>query len=491
MVYHIDPEYLKTLSQDEQDQLVIEYELHEESVRQAEAQRQADEQLRAEAQRQAAEQTRIQAEAERERLMRETISPDVIAEIEISAGEAGRYGFTLPTDYRQSIQDITSKLDTLERAREIEQSYIDAGLDIPRETQEAIKQLKSQSLSPFYDADKNTFNLTGAIKAGVSEQALRDIGIPQIAIVKVKESLQTQDRWLEVDKITGEIVERKRAESQSEYDRQMVEYNQSMKEYESAMADIARQEAAMSTIREKTPNAIGEQGGVFLIDALKGGVSPDTLKAAGFTQEQVDDASKWVVRPLQERAEESALLVFGKPLDKLNPMQYSQAVEHAENVRMYTRETMPPAIATLASMEPITGTLYFWDEMDGGQRAFSVGMDVLAIFGGYLIPKVGGWVGKAVTRTGVADDITRMITNKAEAAAKLIEKADPKMATTIREVIKVQGQYADDLLKADELQTVIKNTDDALKSGQIAKGTTQYQALQNLVKNSADDLSNL
>lgn len=139
---------------------------------------------------------------------------------------------------------------------------------------------------------------------------------------------------------------------------------------------------------------------------------------------------------------------------------------------------------------PVAGTVYLWDRMPTWAKSVSIAGDVLffACLTGvnpvkWVAPKIFERVPKATTI------YKQVIAQNVDEAVKVLGGVDPKLLKPFQGAVKAATSYADDFTRVKALQFAIDQCDDILRSGRLAKGTTQYQAVVDLLAQSTDDLA--
>lgn len=122
-------------------------------------------------------------------------------------------------EYKASLANVQAKVELLDNARAVEQSYQEAGQEITPETQQQLSTMKALALSPFIDLTKGTIDVQTAIKAGATDEQLTALGVPITDVVTARRDLRTEKEarqvGVEVQKIEGE----REAERKQEWER--------------------------------------------------------------------------------------------------------------------------------------------------------------------------------------------------------------------------------------------------------------------------------
>jgi len=139
---------------------------------------------------------------------------------------------------------------------------------------------------------------------------------------------------------------------------------------------------------------------------------------------------------------------------------------------------------------PVAGTVYLWDRMPTWAKSVSIAGDVLffACLTGVnplklVAPRLLQRVPKATTI------YKQVIASNVDEAVKVLGGVDPKLLKPFQGAVKAATSYADDFTRVKALQFTIDQCDDILRSGRLAKGTTQYQAVVDLLAQSTDNLA--
>jgi len=99
--------------------------------------------------------------------------------------------------FEKSLQDVQAKYDTLQRAKEVEQSYKEAKREPDEQTKQAINQMKATALSPaspFVEVspkgEVKLGNVVAAEKVGISTKAFEEIGSTSAQIQQARDLAQ-------------------------------------------------------------------------------------------------------------------------------------------------------------------------------------------------------------------------------------------------------------------------------------------------------------
>lgn len=448
--------------------------------------------------------------------------------------QAARYGLPAPTttELNQEIKKYDSQIQFLKQYQAAEQrikeaervqnipGYVVSQQDLAtaklqlEQNRPIVEAITSKELSPFVSVATGKYpeatsgsyadmvqrlgkegdiriDIRGAVQSGVPDDLLRQAGVKQVQIARAKQNLKTEKEWRKVDVESQKIIEARNAEKQATFMKENTklpdgvymrneELDRLKKEnpelhdilkrlgYKQAQNYIKRQEDAIKTIKKKAPDSITKDG-VYLGVAMAAGVSEDTLVAAGFSREDIK-ASK--PKTTDERFNDIAMVVFGKPYDKLSTKDKMKVGIQAQNIHDFSPDTMPAAVRIAVSMTPVMGTMYFWDEMDTSGKVLSVAGDILFFTAPYIIPRALSTI-KGLTK---ADDIIKVYDQAMEITSKNLKKIAPDLVKPFKAVTAAQSQYADDLLWQSQLETIIKETDEIVKSGAITKGTKFYSS---------------
>jgi hypothetical protein len=385
-------------------------------------------------------------------------------------------------EYRQSGRDLQVKLRTLKNAIAARQSWAQSGRDMPAQVEQQLETIEAVTLgraAPFVDLAAGTVDVAGALSVGVPDSDLRAVGVPQAAIDSTRGILAARrERRVAPGPAAAPVTPMRQLPPE---DRARIAEATTVTEGQ-AIGDGTRLVAvgtsapvALQDYEVRTPSPLVGGDEVVGYDLARyladhpGDVA--TLQQAGFTAEQIAVAEAARPATIQERFDAASQVMFGRPWEELSVTQQAMVGKGAEDIRVYSPATMPTSMRLLTAATPITGTMYFWEQMSPGQRALSVGMDVLAIFGGWLIPKALRGVGGALKGSSVADDVARNVARYNRIVASGLREVDPGLARAMQNLTRAQTAYADDLLKVRALETTVQQADDLLRSGQLAPGS--------------------
>jgi hypothetical protein len=322
-----------------------------------------------------------QTDAQREQELR-----DALAAAERNRQIAEQDGQDL-TDFDNSVRDVAAKVGVIDE-------YKAAGQPMPEGTREVIYG----KVAPFTDLAKETINLEGAIKAGVSDEALQRAGVSQIAIVQTRQAIrqQQQNREIEgkVEQIRGEDLARDYVDIGSDtyirrddWDALTPEYRAiaKTKGYDAMVAAIEAdyQTAVKAELVQSFDRFKEKDGKLNLGKAINSGVSAHTIEVT-FGKDAAAAAIKSAA--VQKK------------------LRFSNAVFAGVE---FAGQMVVPGYATVKN----------WNQMSGGAKALSIAIDAVT-----LVPLVGSAArgaraAKGITRAarmssaaeGVAGELTAQI----------------------------------------------------------------------------------
>lgn len=138
---------------------------------------------------------------------------------------------------------------------------------------------------------------------------------------------------------------------------------------------------------------------------------------------------------------------------------------------------------------PVVGTVALWNEMPLWAKAVSITGDLLF----FASLSSASSLIKAFRADKLVDTATasRVIASNVDDTVKVLGGINPKLLEPFQNVVSATTKYADDFYRLRAAQATIAQADDILRSGSIARGTTQYQALVDLIAQNTDDVSRL
>jgi len=139
--------------------------------------------------------------------------------IDYNRSEEGQRAIARGDVSKQDFENVQTKLDVLKQAKDVEDSYKDAGIEIPSDVKTSIDQARAQASSAFVTLSKTSsgelqsqIDIHSAVRAGTGESALRRLGIDSEAIKGAK------SYWEQVDSQRQQTGDQVRAlESLSAY----------------------------------------------------------------------------------------------------------------------------------------------------------------------------------------------------------------------------------------------------------------------------------
>ncbi len=183
------------------------------------------------------------------------------------------------SEYWKSIDDIRNKLELLRKAKEVEQSYKDAGIDLPTDVENYIKQsytLAASPVSPFIELQKDGSIvliglITDALKAGVKIEDFYNI-VPEESDVPTEDNPLT---W------------RQSIDNQLAAEKLSLQQDKAYKEFLATVDNNIDEIAANNNISIKNRNKITQDEMVELISA---GADPKAFIVRGINIDDVNDA---------------------------------------------------------------------------------------------------------------------------------------------------------------------------------------------------------
>ncbi len=143
--------------------------------------------------------TTPQTDESREQLLRESVQPDTVAQIEHQIIEEGGD----LRAYQSGVVETQAKVEALDQVKQVEESYKEAKQEIPQDVREQLDKVKAMTIgqaAPFVkfqkDSDQVKIDIHGALVTGIGEDTLARMGINTEAIKGVRNQLaeQKQDR---------------------------------------------------------------------------------------------------------------------------------------------------------------------------------------------------------------------------------------------------------------------------------------------------------
>lgn len=257
----------------------------------------------------------------REKELRESIKPETVAKVEEGIkSEGGSLA-----EYQEAVEETKAKVSALEKAKEVEESYKKAGVEMPSEVKSQISKVKELTVgeaAPFVKFEKDTgkakVDVRTALVAGIGQKTLEKMGIDREAITGVKKQMTTA---------TVETKEKPKAITQKPTPEFLIRdpktgkfisvTEKSFKEYEQTKSKIESQKASQSYL-SSIPGVLipGEKlpPGMYgpelpdrydLRKAIVAGTPKSVMINAGFTESQISEAKDMTTltdKPLSKTA---------------------------------------------------------------------------------------------------------------------------------------------------------------------------------------------
>jgi len=229
-----------------------------------------------------------------------------------------------------------------------------------------------------------------------------------------------------------------------------------------------------------------------------------TLTTAGFTKTQIEEA----LRPVTVQYDTEALIDLMQLLQfrdektgktkSLNSFLKEFEPEQREAKVKELWESISPEMQKqlgLAKQQheiqrmweigimPVYGTVKLWDELPTWGKVLSIVGDVL-----FLAPVVGinplkyivpGLIEKTPK---LATTLSRVVASNVDDATKALGGINPNLLKPFQRTVSAATKYADDFAEVSRIRLGIQYYDNLLRSGQLTKGTKQYQAVVDLLR---------
>lgn len=174
--------------------------------------------------------------------------------------------------------------------------------------------------------------------------------------------------------------------------------------------------------------------------------------------------------------EDASLEMAEKKWDSMKASEKQQLIELSPAYRRGRLKVSEFAVGFV----PIAGTAYYWEEMSPTQRVLSITADVAFFAAPFILPRVF----VALKGAARADKIAVGFSKGVKDTVQILKKTNPSLVKPFKAVTKAQAKFADDIVRVKELETVIMQTDDVVRTGRLAPGTVQYQTVQELLTRS-------